>query len=733
MNRLRRTLSFVAVAVMVAARAVAQPQAAPPQEPVTFADTIQVTATRFGEPVAQIPGAITVITGDDIRARGANDLRTALALVGGVSAAPGGDAGPAGAVPGLIGVREVDDLLILIDGIPAGGAFIPQVEAISLNNVERIEVIRGAAPVYFGTTAFAGTINVIHYAAGDADRTAGFHVGSYGSGGVGGAAVLSSGAVRQSISAEVGSDQLSDPRADYSRSQAIWRLAAKPLGGTLRTDVDVLALRQNPNSPAPIDESTGQFSQLLPIDFNQNPANAQLDSDRYKVVADYVRPLRFGRWGSTAAYTQTRTDSVRGFIDLADAPQPWTPATNADLESFEQSLAVKELFLDTNVTTRPAKRTDLTAGVNLLVGRANADSRRFGQRLLLDGVSQVPSTETASAKGTVALADRRRFVGLYAQSHYELTSSASLLIGLRWNTTHETREEERVNSRGVRTVTPAKQDVNRLTGSLGAAWRVWQAPGSLLGAVTLHGSAGYTFQPAQIEFGPDPEAQPEGGGLLKPETQRSVIGGLKAGAPDGRFGLEVDGFFVTFFNQPVQASAGGVAVLRPVGEQRYKGIDVEADVRPARRLTLKGNVGVADSRYRDFLTSIDGTPTQLAGNHQVLTPRVHIGGGLLYAPERGWRGSVTTNWIGKHWLNDLNTFEAPGYALVDGSIGYRFQRVTATILASNLANRRDAVQLSELGEGQFYRLPARRVDLTLTWHYKPAPAAPGPDWRTRQE
>jgi len=31
---------------------------------------------------------------------------------------------------------------------------------------------------------------------------------------------------------------------------------------------------------------------------------------------------------------------------------------------------------------------------------------------------------------------------------------------------------------------------------------------------------------------------------------------------------------------------------------------------------------------------------------------------------------------------------------------------------------RDAVQLSELGEGQFYRLPARRVDAVLTWHFR---------------
>jgi outer membrane receptor protein involved in Fe transport len=314
-----------ALALMAAwlpAGANAQTPTSPPQDRPTFQDTVQVTATRFGEAVAEVPGSISVVTGDEIRARGATDLRTALALLGGVSVAPGGDAGPAGAIPGLLGVREVDDLLLLIDGIPAGGAFVPQIEAISLNNVERIEVLRGAAPVYFGTTAFAGTINVIHYGAGSADRATSVRFGSYQSGGLGGAAVLSAGSVRQSISAEVSKNNLSDERADYGRVQGIWRLATQLGGGKFRADVDLLALRQKPNSPAPIDEATGKFVTLMPVDFNQNPANATLDTNRYKVVLDYDLPLRFGRWGNTAAYTHTKTDSVRGFIDAADTPQP---------------------------------------------------------------------------------------------------------------------------------------------------------------------------------------------------------------------------------------------------------------------------------------------------------------------------------------------------------------------------------------------------------------------------
>jgi iron complex outermembrane recepter protein len=688
------------------------------QPPVTLQVDVQVTATRFGETVEEVPGAISVVTGDELRARGATDLRTALALLGGVSVAPGGDAGPAAAVPGLLGVREVDDLLLLIDGIPAGGAFIPQVEAISLNNVERIELLRGAAPVYFGTTAFAGTINVIHYAAGRADQATSFRYGSFNSGAVGGAAVLSNGVVRQSISAEASDDKLSDDRAGYRRTQGAYRVASVLGRGNFQADLDLLALRQKPTGPLPVDEATGRFTTLLPMDFNQNPANARLDTDRYKVVLDYGVPFSFGRWGNTAAYTSTQTDSIRGFIDLADSPQPWTAKTNADLESFKQSLRLRELFVDSNLTTRVRTRLDLTTGVNLLVGRANADSQRYGLRLLLDGISQAPAIESVSPKGTVGFNDRRRFVGVYTQSRYQLTPRASLLAGLRWNTTHETRDEVRVNRTGVATPASAAQDVNRLTGSLGAGWKVWQAAGGPINAVTLHASAGYTFQPAQIDFGPDPEAKPEGGGLLTPETQRSVVVGLKGDAPGGVAGFDIDGFFVDFYNQPVQATSGGIAVLRSIGQQRYKGIDLQGTLRPATEWSLKGNLTWSDARYRNFLTEVDRTPTQLAGRRQVLTPSVRAGGGILYARDRGWRGSLTSSWVGTHWLNSLNTFEAPAYAVVDASLGYRFEHFTVSLSGENLGNRRDAVQLSELGEGQFYPMTARRIDAVLTWQYK---------------
>jgi iron complex outermembrane recepter protein len=679
------------------------------------AQVVQVTATRFGEPIQEVPGSISVVTGDSLRARGATDLRTALAMLGGVSVAMGGDAGPASAVPGLLGVREVDDLLLLVDGIPAGGAFTPQVEAISLVNVERIEVLRGAAPVYFGTTAFAGTINVIHYAAGRADSSVSLRGGSRRSVGVSGAAVLSTGEFRQSISAEFSDDKVADPRAGYKRAQGSWRLATDIAGGSARADLNLLALRQKPNSPTPIDIDTGQLITLLPKDFNQNPANAKLNTDRAQLVLGYELPLSFGRFSSSLAYTQTQSDNVRAFIDFEDSPQPWTQETVAAIEANHQNRRLRELFVDSHFTSQPVPGWDLTTGVNLLLGRAKVKSLRFALELPLDGKSAAPNIESVAPKTDVDLADSRRFLGLYAQSRFKLSDNASVLAGLRWNSTKESRSETRISlASGDVVASDDSQNINRFSGSVGGRWQVYRAAQGAFNALTLHASVGNTFQPAQLDFNPNPEPKADGGGLLKPETQRSVVAGFKVDALDGMLDFDVDGFLVDFNNQPVLVTVGDNTALRSVGQQRYKGIDIEGTLRPTADWTLKASATWSDARYRDFVTDIDGQPAQLAGKRQVLTPTWRASAGIVYAPERGLRASLTTSFTGKHWLDRLNENQASGYTLVDASLGYRFESFTVQISGRNLGNRRDAAQMSELGEGQFYRLPARHVDVMLT-------------------
>jgi outer membrane receptor protein involved in Fe transport len=105
---------WLAGARAAAAQGQAQP---PPQVPVVH-ETVEVVATRTPEPPDEVPLAIEVISGDDLRNRGVTDLRGALALATGVDISPGGDKGPAGAVPEFWGLREFDAFLLVVDDVP---------------------------------------------------------------------------------------------------------------------------------------------------------------------------------------------------------------------------------------------------------------------------------------------------------------------------------------------------------------------------------------------------------------------------------------------------------------------------------------------------------------------------------------------------------------------------------------------------------------------------------------
>src|SRR5258708_7473801 len=217
------------------------------ESPATL-DTVQVTATRVPELVDRVPAAITIVTGEELRARGADDLRTALALVAGVEGTPGGDSGPAGSVPALWGLREADAFLLVVDSVPWGGAFNPATPSIDLTGVERIEILRGAAPVMFGATSFVGVIHVVHYAAGDAPKAASLAAGSRGTASVTGTGNLpGAGELRQSLTVNLERRGFAEDRPQFRRYHLLDRAAAGVVVARLHLDGDVSILRQDPS------------------------------------------------------------------------------------------------------------------------------------------------------------------------------------------------------------------------------------------------------------------------------------------------------------------------------------------------------------------------------------------------------------------------------------------------------------------------------------------------------
>src|ERR1043166_3600716 len=183
----------------------------------TRIEQVTVTATRVPEPIDQVPADLSLVTGDELLARDALDLRAALSLVPGVEAPSGGDAGPSSAVPSFWGLHEFDAFLLVMDEVPWGGAFNPAITTLNLQDVERVEVLKGAAPVMYGATSFVGVVHVLHYPAGQASDIADVALGSYGSArGSAAFALPSWGDYRHSFSAEAESIGFADKRESVS-------------------------------------------------------------------------------------------------------------------------------------------------------------------------------------------------------------------------------------------------------------------------------------------------------------------------------------------------------------------------------------------------------------------------------------------------------------------------------------------------------------------------------------
>jgi iron complex outermembrane receptor protein len=119
-----------------------------------------------------------------------------------------------------------------------------------------------------------------------------------------------------------------------------------------------------------------------------------------------------------------------------------------------------------------------------------------------------------------------------------------------------------------------------------------------------------------------------------------------------------------------------------------------------------------DARFRDYVAEFDGVPTPLAGKRLEMSPD-HIGSaGLLWAPERGLLASVAVRYVGSRYLNKRNTALAEAYTTLDAALGWRSGRYEARLDARNLTDERPPVAESELGDAQYYRLPARQLRLS---------------------
>ncbi len=134
--------------------------AAEPQQEETLPPVV-VTATRVETPQEQVTTSLSVITSEDIRAQRAVTVEEVLRNVAGVDVIQSGSRGNTTSV--FIRGSNSNQVLVLVDGMEVNSVTAGLFDLAHLlpDNVERIEVLRGAGGALYGSKAVGGVVNII--------------------------------------------------------------------------------------------------------------------------------------------------------------------------------------------------------------------------------------------------------------------------------------------------------------------------------------------------------------------------------------------------------------------------------------------------------------------------------------------------------------------------------------------------------------------------------------------
>lgn len=161
----------------------------------TLLDDVIVTANRSAQAAERVGQSVTVLTAEDIRAAQPVSVSDLLVRTPGVSQSRNGDIGASTSL--RIRGAETDQTVVVIDGVKLndpsgpGGGF--NSGNLLINDIGRIEVLRGAQSTLWGSQAIGGVVNIVtarptRPLQADMSAEAGSRGTTYFRGGVGGEA-----------------------------------------------------------------------------------------------------------------------------------------------------------------------------------------------------------------------------------------------------------------------------------------------------------------------------------------------------------------------------------------------------------------------------------------------------------------------------------------------------------------------------------------------------------------
>lgn len=673
---------------------------------------IVVSATRSALRNLDLANSAVVVRGDDLRRSGARTLADALIDVVGLETGGGTDNGSRLPNIGVWGLKEFDALLVTVDGVPVGGPFNPALVQIPVDDIERIEIVKGPQGSMYGVSAFAGMVQVFTRDGDHEGVTASVGGGSFGA--LDGRVAMHHGVPGWNLDVVVAGGH-AEGWQDRTASE-VFRGRASVSGTTGRArlafDLSGLSDRQDWGSPQPVDAGA-------PLPGFEDPernfavGGAKTDHGVWSLTSRVSAPLVSATTlRNTMSVARDHQESVRSFVgEVTD--------TTAASEGVALSPVEETFFEDLSLLSRFAAggAHELVAGAAITLGHTAAEGIGFDFDQVLADPASIPSWGDVPVGDHRSFEDRRTYVGLYAHDAWTPARALTISGGGRWDATREKLHAVGQEVGFAAEVSDDSREDSAWSGDLAALVRLLPEAGAgPLGALNVYGNWKSSFKPAAPNL-----TEAEDAHILDPERTHSLEGGLKGEAFAGQLSFEAAAFQLDFHNLVVGILDGnGDPALVNAGHERFKGFEASATFAPAALpgLRLSGGWAHHDPRFVQFtFVTPDGELRDVAGKQVELAPKELWNARASYAGAHGLGAWVAARHQGTRPLNRRNRFWTPGFEEVDAGLTFAAKLATVSVTGRNLGDSRHYVSESDIGDSQFYVAPPRRFSGRVTYSF----------------